>query len=449
MAMRHVAAVAFALGLLAGAAAGELCTKCKAGFYTTDVGKCVVCGGHTSSGAFKLCSKCSTKLRQCEHCRAKLPAGPKPKPATRPTKIDLANPGTYYSGRWTFVVSSMEWPPMFGQMVGMLYYYGKPLPRPPRLGDYYVTPWGRMVQGGGPRTRTRSPYGWFPSVTLRRAKALTPPAATAPTAKDMAAFMAALPVPKVDPTKEGSYTYTRGRWTYELSVKPRLRWGHLFYNRVAQRPVRANRGIGNFFDTPWGRMYYHGEYRHPWGVQGWQLVPPRNGPRRPARLRLREWEHVRKRFLTGLETLYLHLRYHGPQDKPYYSLTLRVPVVWDQRPLFWPAVQIKKGQAHKIVEHLGKEGFLVIAENVTGQKARTPLAPTYALTLVGTGGMTLYENLGWDLEMLSRLDALRKVLDGDTTKAMDKLLARMAGHRKQWTKEAATKPATRPAARAQ
>ena len=87
MAMRHGAAVAFAIGLLAGGAQAELselCVECRAGFYTTDVGKCAVCAGHTSSGAFKLCSKCGTKLRQCKHCRAKLPAAPKPKPTPKP-----------------------------------------------------------------------------------------------------------------------------------------------------------------------------------------------------------------------------------------------------------------------------------------------------------------------------------------------------------------------------
>lgn len=93
MAMRHVAAVAFALGLLAGVAPAELCTKCKARAYTTDVGKCAACGGHTSSGAFKLCSKCSTKLRQCEHCRAKLPSAPKPAPV-KPRPAPTTRPAT-------------------------------------------------------------------------------------------------------------------------------------------------------------------------------------------------------------------------------------------------------------------------------------------------------------------------------------------------------------------
>ena len=67
-----------ALALLAATAAAELCPKCKGKMYITSVGKCAVCGGHTSSGAFKLCKKCSTRLAQCEHCRAPLKPAPKP-----------------------------------------------------------------------------------------------------------------------------------------------------------------------------------------------------------------------------------------------------------------------------------------------------------------------------------------------------------------------------------
>ena len=56
----------------AGTAVAGLCPKCKGRMYTADVGKCKACGGFTSSGAFKLCKKCSAKLKQCEHCRAPL-----------------------------------------------------------------------------------------------------------------------------------------------------------------------------------------------------------------------------------------------------------------------------------------------------------------------------------------------------------------------------------------
>jgi inhibitor of cysteine peptidase len=59
--------------VLAGSAAlAELCPKCRDKAYIQSIGTCAECGGATSSGAFKLCKKCSAKLGQCEHCRAPL-----------------------------------------------------------------------------------------------------------------------------------------------------------------------------------------------------------------------------------------------------------------------------------------------------------------------------------------------------------------------------------------
>ncbi len=53
-------------------ALADLCPKCKDGMYIQSVGECVVCKEFTASGAFKLCKKCSAKLKECEHCRAPL-----------------------------------------------------------------------------------------------------------------------------------------------------------------------------------------------------------------------------------------------------------------------------------------------------------------------------------------------------------------------------------------
>ena len=64
------------------AARAELCAQCKDNMYVANVGQCVECQGHTSSGAFKLCKACSARLSQCEHCRAALaPAKVAPAPA--------------------------------------------------------------------------------------------------------------------------------------------------------------------------------------------------------------------------------------------------------------------------------------------------------------------------------------------------------------------------------
>jgi len=261
------------------------------------------------------------------------------------------------------------------------------------------------------------------------------------------------PAGRIDTDKTGAYK--AGRWTYQLSARdsPRpSRRGHLLRDKVRQRPCGsiAGSGIGRHLDTPWGRMYYYGEWRHPWGIQGWHLMGPLAKARRPARLRRREAYGARNELVKHLKSFQLHLRYHGPADKPYYSLTLRVPVIKDKRLRFWPAAQISQDDARMILAHLAAEGFLAFAVDVSGRPQPKPKGPTYTLTVQcerdNNRWLVLREDIGWDLEMLTRLDGLRRSLKGDAAKAMDPLLGRLAGHRKAW-RAAATQPATAPAAK--
>ena len=53
-------------------AQAALCGKCRPLMFIDSEGKCIDCGGPTSSGALQLCPKCSAKRQQCEHCLAKL-----------------------------------------------------------------------------------------------------------------------------------------------------------------------------------------------------------------------------------------------------------------------------------------------------------------------------------------------------------------------------------------
>ena len=57
-------------GLLMGGMTvrAELCGDCKEKMFTMSLGKCPVCGGTTSSGAFKLCKACSAKAGKCQAC---------------------------------------------------------------------------------------------------------------------------------------------------------------------------------------------------------------------------------------------------------------------------------------------------------------------------------------------------------------------------------------------
>lgn len=126
-----------------------------------------------------------------------------------------------------------------------------------------------------------------------------------------------------------------------------------------------------------------------------------------------------------------------PIEKPYYSLTLYAGAIEQiRRTPFEPAVHVDKNAAAKIIGHLAAEGFLAAAaERDTSLKVQRipPPGPTYLLRVGRIGQWVVLEQaLGWDLAMLGRLDGLRKVLGGEAAKAMDLLLGRMAGHRRQW-----------------
>ena len=132
----------------------------------------------------------------------------------------------------------------------------------------------------------------------------------------------------------------------------------------------------------------------------------------------------------------LRVWYYGPKDKgrtPYRWLTL-LHASGPRPSRAFPDgrfVNITERQAEKIIDHLAAEGFLSRAGTI-GEKANVVYkGPAYFMT-VPTGTKRLEATLGWGPEMLARLDALRKVLDGDAAKAMDGLLKRLAAQNLEW-----------------
>lgn len=108
--------------------------------------------------------------------------------------------------------------------------------------------------------------------------------------------------------------------------------------------------------------------------------------------------------------------------------------------LDYPAlvVRIDKKLAEALLDHLAETGYFARADYIAPNMRKTfkrPPAPAYLLT-VSCGGWGFQENLGWDVKMLKRLDALRTVLKGDAAKAMDKLLKALEPQRKKWEKAA-------------
>ena len=125
-----------------------------------------------------------------------------------------------------------------------------------------------------------------------------------------------------------------------------------------------------------------------------------------------------------------------------YCLILHAPwpadVAAEKIPPHVLTVQVTEDQARKIIDYLAREGFLARAtEPKSDADFKLPEGPAYMMSLG-----PYCETLGWGLPMLRRLDGLRKVLDGDAGKSMDKLLAPLAELRQAANRHAATQPAT-------
>ena len=155
---------------------------------------------------------------------------------------------------------------------------------------------------------------------------------------------------------------------------------------------------------------------------------PATGSTGPARL-AKELKANVKKFTVALIC-------YGPQDKPYYRLLLTVIPIERKKEPFEMIRFLNGKQAEKIIDHLRAEGFLSRAGNIANKEIALPKGPAYTLSVSGPKGIHLHEDLGWDLAMLARLDALRKVLDGRPADGMDRLLERLSDQRKKW--EAAT-----------
>jgi len=102
---------------------------------------------------------------------------------------------------------------------------------------------------------------------------------------------------------------------------------------------------------------------------------------------------------------------------------------------FHPLIQINEEQAKKIINHLANDGFLDQATDPRVEKKAPLTTSGYSLTVNGKG-IAWRTELGWDLKMLKRLNALQAVLDGKAAEATKMLIGRLSGYRKEWEKAA-------------
>ena len=367
----------------AGDASAALCTKCRGKAYIGSIGKCFKCAGHTSSGAFKLCKDCSGKMTRCQHCMAAL-GGAVP-PTRRP-----------------------------------------PVKRPPVKAP--VTLLALTVADNG-KTITA---GIGQRITVRLAGNITTGYSWSVTSLTGTAVR-----------QEGKIRYTAspapkgmvGSGGFSLATFKAFRNGRAVLTMGYKRPWEKKKPVRTFtvtIDVGPGT----GRKADPVDPKG---TDDGNGAAKDGKALSPKAAKLAKLFKDNIAKFSLDIRYVGPQNRPYYQLTLRIPRIKDRRQRFWPAAQLSPAGANKIIDHLAAEGFFDRAVDAARAGMARPKGPAYMLWLSGAPGVQLYENIRWYRPMLDRLDALAKVLDGDPAKQMDLLLGRLGTYRKRWP-ESAPKP---------
>ncbi|MDY7011124.1 MAG: protease inhibitor I42 family protein [Planctomycetota bacterium] len=445
--------------VLAGAGRAELCENCKGRMYITSVGKCVECGGFTTSGAHKLCPKCSARLGQCEHCRAPLKAAKrqadkKHSPA-KPAKIDTRKDGTYTSGKWKYQYTISAVGTRSERRFSWLTYDGNQIAGV-EMWDRIKTPWGMMRYYQMSYVR-----GWMPELTggtpidPKKGRLLPSPTESAPTGlapleldesadgKTVSAVVGQQIIIRLKGNPTTGYQWVVGKIEGDalghvggvkyVSDQPPApapgTGGRIMMHRVGG----GGKYVFTFTAKKAGKAKLTLEYKRGWeknkpAAQTFTLTVNVKADRTAERVR---------ELKDNIDSFKLTLRYHGPQNKLLYrSLVLsRISALVKSMPGF-DHVTISKEQAEKVIEHLAQSGYLQRARPFTKGALELHKGPSYVLQIYILG-QSFYEDIGWGLPTLKRLDGLRKVLDGDPAKAMDKLLERLESQRKKWEKKPA------------
>jgi inhibitor of cysteine peptidase len=221
-----------------------LCINCRGMMFIESEGKCRDCGAPTASGALQLCPKCSAKRHQCEHCLAATTAQDEAA-AQGASDPSAAAPSAPAESTPEKPQGSTE--PRGGWNPARPDEAARPAPTGPELSP-------------PPAAKTDQPA---PLVGLPQSR---PPAELPP---DLPAPVRLKPI---NPEKAG--TYTSGQWRYQLQIvspgtRSEGRWGLLTYD--GQKLPRGD--VNDYYDTPWGPIYWVDVPATAWGVHGWMPVP--------------------------------------------------------------------------------------------------------------------------------------------------------------------------------
>ncbi len=123
-----------------------------------------------------------------------------------------------------------------------------------------------------------------------------------------------------------------------------------------------------------------------------------------------------------VRTLVVYVTYVPKKQEPQPNLELYSPLIVIQ-----PGEEkfhITDEQCRKIFDWLVADGYFERARELLAEKERgLPVGPYYDLTISVGGQSPMYHaSIGWDQGTISRLKALRSLLDGPPTKAIDAMI---------------------------
>jgi inhibitor of cysteine peptidase len=244
---RLTAVLVLAAAVLGGGqvARAALCGKCRDLMFVESQGKCRDCGALTASGALQLCPKCSTRRHQCEHCLAATAADdeaaqgkPADPPPDRPRSDDTQDKP---APAWTAPANGGDAAKAEETPAG-------------KAGGTQANP----LRSTSEKTDMPAPPGASPE---SKPPAELPPDTVPP-----------LRLKPINPARAG--VYTGEKWRYQLQItspgtRDEGRWGWLSYD--GQKLPRGD--VNDYYNTPWGPLYWVDVPKTAGGVHGWMPVP--------------------------------------------------------------------------------------------------------------------------------------------------------------------------------
>ena len=230
------------------------CGKCRDLMFIDSEGKCIDCGGPTASAALRLCPKCSARRHQCEHCLAATTEKDEPASQGKPADPAPEQPRDSDSHGGAAQNSDAQGKPP--QAWTTPANNGSPA-KPDETAVQPTDPEINALRSAA-RAEKPAPLDFLPE---SKPPAVLPPDPTVPPR-----------LKPINPAKAGTYTWEK--WRYQLQIigagtRAEGRWGWLTFD--GQKLPRGE--VNDYYNTPWGPIYWVDVPATAWGVHGWMPVP--------------------------------------------------------------------------------------------------------------------------------------------------------------------------------